>query len=90
MSDRPIQVGDLVVVIKPTDCCDSPYAVGFIFVVSCIRGGPGTCVHCGGRYERIDACFENKGWLGLDRLKRLDPDALRDDVPADERLKERA
>jgi len=93
MSDRPIQVGDLVMVVRSTDC-GHDFMTGKVFVVLEISCTPATCTVCGRVsaphfYAWKDYC--NGGWgAELSRLKRLDPDALRDDVPADERMKERA
>ena len=49
MSDRPIQVGDLVMVVKPTPCCKSEKAIGEIYVaLESTDVAPTTrCIHCG-------------------------------------------
>ena len=92
MSDKPIAVGDLVMVVR-WPCCGS--ALGRVGVVRgfdrvAIDGG---CVKCTGRK---DAHFgatpaaavqvgKNTLWP-VAWLKRLDPDALKDDVPTREEL----
>ena len=50
------------------------------------------CITCGVDIPENAAQPDDGRWevSTFGRLKRLDPDALRDDVPADERLKERA
>ena len=89
MSDRPIQVGDLVMVVR--GCCS--WHLGHVYKVEEITSyGPFHCAPggCNHRGHYVCARVPNKIATPLPWLKRLDPDALRDDVPADERLKERA
>ena len=92
MSDRPIQVGDLVMVVRPTTCCGNWAAAGDIFKVLALDFGPSGCRWC----PRVSHNhFAIMSWSGpndrptsieLSRLKRLDPDALKDDVPTHREL----
>lgn len=88
MSDKPISVGDLVMVVRPSTCCGSSFSgVGEIFKVALIKHDSGHRSCCG-KVESVVRCLGEGHMLGyfIDRLKRLDPDALKDDVPADERV----
>lgn len=89
MSDRPIQVNDLVMVVRPKLCCNwFTGAEGQVFQVTGLTGFINEyCAKC--------RCPDNdNGASGLSafkaiqvsRLKRLDPDALLEDVPTKEEL----
>ena len=72
MSDRPIQVGDLVVIVKPRRCCGNGDTIGTIFTV---RSFAKKCkCACGASYEGKFAVMEN-GWWRCEtfRLKRIPP-----------------
>ena len=93
MSDRPIQVGDLVMVVKPSACRGGNNGIGHIFRVQYIGRWDeyGNCAYCKQANCAPNGFYADDGdgaWP-LSRLKLIDPPALRDDVPADERLKER-
>ena len=72
--------------------CGCDYGIGAIFVVSQIsNGGPCKCRNGHRWYSGVDAYdATDDHYTEISRLKLIDPPALRDDVPADERLKERA
>ena len=89
MSDKPISVGDLVMVVRPTPCGCSA-GLGKIFKVTIIDRSPlpNKCASCGQLFGPHDQARNRSERLGaaLYRLKRLDPDALKDDVPTKEEL----
>ena len=87
MSDKPISVGDLVMVVL-TAKCGHGCGIGGIHRVVGLEGiWDSVCGECDkplGSYT-FAMCDNGKGY-GLYRLKRLDPDALKDDVPTKEEL----
>jgi len=71
-----IEVGDLVVVVKPTECgCD--HSVGLVYRVArvdlSVPGGV-ACMHCGTPWSRRLLAFHDGG-AGAEpyRLKRIPP-----------------
>lgn len=74
MSDKPISVGDLVQVVRPSSCCGATGSLGFIFRVDHINSGDQLCICCGWRGESTDAWFDgsNQAWQ-LCTLKRIPP-----------------
>ena len=92
--DKPIAVGDLVIPIRLMLCgCEGK--IGIPFVVCAIEKADGRGKHysssggCGRQtYEvgTLIAVREDGRTTEMRRLKRIDPDALLDDVPADEKL----
>jgi len=73
MKDRPIQVGDLVMVVKPTVCCKSEIGIGMIFKVAAIARSFAHCITCGYVHptEELRAYDENACGALLQRLKRI-------------------
>ena len=75
MADRPIQVGDLVVIMRKAGCCVD-LSSGHIFKVSDIRtsNDPYHCARCNTTYPtQLVACgYEHYG-IQLWRLKRIPP-----------------
>lgn len=95
MSDRPIQVGDLVMVVRNgaryCDCKIAPPAhtlrLGVVFRVGKIW--PSTsCMFCNTPIPQAAAQPDDGRWevSALVRLKRLDPDALNESIPTKEEL----
>ena len=88
MSDKPISVGDLVMVVRKNYCgCDK--GIGRIFRVAKIDRSRfrNWCIWCGVFSEPQDQAVSTEGVAAqLWRLKRIDPDALKDDVPTKEEL----
>ena len=89
---EPISVGDLVMVVR--SCCEkaAQKEAGLIRVVleigfnsdgESLQTKGCLCVH--GEWQPI-AKIEPTGWHPTAWLKRLDPDALKDDVPTKEEL----
>jgi len=90
MSDKPISKGDVVAVVRPTHCCGIEDALGFTFTVSSVTHSTRRCIYCGTIFTTLTAqCSEGK-FKGLScvisRLKRFDPDLLKDDIPTGEEL----
>lgn len=84
MSDRPIQKGDLVMIVR--GCCQE--VIGVIFTVAAIEKIPlPNCQYCGNDHSGLFARATERYKLGsthapLFWLKRIDPGALSEDVPA--------
>jgi hypothetical protein len=72
--DKPISVGDLVMVVRPNPCGCS-HSVGNIFTVDHIEGGPNYCASCGERFaDVLDAWQDGLGWAArVVCLKRIPP-----------------
>jgi hypothetical protein len=93
---EPIKVGDLVVIAKPTLCCNDSRNVGRIFTVRAIGRAPANwCAGCFATFPMDDVCaqlaewrenYAVGGWLLLSRLKRIDPLSELDDVKQDEEI----
>ena len=77
MSDRPIQKGDIAVVIRATPCCNSASSIGHIFTVEAIRNEKRHCIYCLRPFSgtvAIAANGEHKGQGCLvSRIKRIPP-----------------
>lgn len=92
MSDKPISVGDLVVVVKPLYCCGADHGVGFHFVVRDIHPGQlAYCQKCGKEDQLGDYADSGEaGWCDLSRLKRIPPLEELEGEKRDEKLTELA
>lgn len=90
MSDKPIAVGDLVMVVRDTACGCYYGRVYPVIAIEAVAMGAVRCGHCNDlRYcdKHLAALLRGPnrdGHLPISWLKRLDPDALRDDVPTEE------
>jgi hypothetical protein len=75
MSDRPIQVGDLVVVVRSSNCIGGNDGVGHVFVVLRIKFGAGLhCHYCGKNHGFDENYAEDMDyWWPLRRLRRIPP-----------------
>ena len=77
MRDRPIQVGDLVQVVRPSFCIGGNEGIGVTFIVERIDlDGGSRCSYCDkehgdGHYYALSVVA--KGWWPLRRLKRIPP-----------------
>ena len=77
MSDKPISVGDLVVVVR--DCCGK--YIGRTFIVEQMATGEAECVFCRARFHNVTvagdasvASLRDNGNLGiLTWLRRIPP-----------------
>lgn len=88
MSDKPISKGDLVMVVKPCPC-GCTHLMGKVFKVGDFRQwGSTMCRQCQRTHPGQLNAFDDAGndICGVWRLKRLDPDALKDDVPTGDEL----
>lgn len=90
--DRPIGVGDLVVIVRPTYCCGYAGKLGYIGNVTRAGLAPGLrgviCINCCTATGRDADVLEidHEGYVDRSRLKRIDPDCLQDDIPHAEPL----
>lgn len=76
--NKPISVGDLVVIVRPSACPSAPAndSLGYTFVVQQIAVEPGgSCAYCGGVHLHSATHFAvegRNGWATY-RLKRIPP-----------------
>lgn len=83
-----IKPGDLVMVVRPTLCCNSSLSIGDVGIVAEIPSWADctTCSNCGftdsdlNKYRAV-----RDGGCHVSRLKKIDPPALADEV---ERVRE--
>lgn len=94
MSDRQIDIGDLVQVVRPTECCKNEESLGLISKVLGLRTGisVGSCIHCGGYRNRTTSIqfveIEGAKYLmPLRRLKRIPPLSELESIKIDEPIK---
>src|SRR5689334_9021055 len=74
MSDRPISVGDLVQVVRPTPCCGQFSGRYPFFRVGGIKSGYWECAICGEYRTANAAQVEGVAYYAdLHRLKRIPP-----------------
>lgn len=93
--DRPIQVGDLVVIVKESPCCASTNSLGIIFRVKAIRprGVGSRCNGCKATRPAETAVAESYSdhfVTDIDRLRRIPPLSELEGERTDEKLKEPA
>jgi hypothetical protein len=82
-----IKVGDLVMIVKPTNCCGNPSSLGQIFTVSCLETETSDCIYCGYAHEvTIAEDSRDKHWVDLNRLIKIDPPQLQEETTKDEEL----
>lgn len=91
-ADRPIAVGDLVVIVRPRECgCTT--AIGRVFRVSGLITDFHHCKNCGHktwpRKYLLATGFEDHGY-SLNRLKRIPPLDELESAKTDEPMKEPA
>ena len=73
--NKPISVGDLVVVVKASRCtCSFPSTYGHVFVVRRIVSTKGICSACGALLPKELAAFDDdRIGYGVHRLRRIPP-----------------
>ncbi|MCI2809366.1 hypothetical protein [Eoetvoesiella caeni] len=78
-----IQKGDLVMVVKPTECCGLAVGLGAIFRVERTLSGRGNCGHCQKKLGAVSVAFGHKGTtvFPFRSLKKIDPPADGDSLP---------
>jgi hypothetical protein len=86
MSDKPISVGDLVVLYKPCPGCGLAIDLGTVFRVVCISSSHGLGTNCCGAEKGAQILANNEpvkhsGWP-MSRLKRIPPLEELDEVRA--------
>lgn len=93
MSDRLIQVGDLVQVVRPCGCCGTTQWMGDIFRVDSIESSDDPASCCGNEEDEMCAfASEDEGGAGfpLAELKRIPPLSELEGERTEETLKEPA
>lgn len=70
-----IKAGDLVMVVRPKQCCGDAALVGQVFVVGQTFRTEGQCYQCGARWVDIYATRQPNEWLPTYCLIRIDPPA---------------
>ena len=80
-----IKKGDLVCIVRPRTCCNDKSAIGLIFRVGGFASTK-NCINCGPIKKPIVTVEGETNGVEISRLIRLDPDALKDDVPTKEEL----
>lgn len=73
--DKPISVGDLVVIVKSRECCPERSRFGFIFMVERIETDEFRCTYCKKDHLGLRTIAWGSGKTGADisRLKRIPP-----------------
>lgn len=75
-----IKAGDLVMVVKPTRCCESSHAIGKVFLVTSVGIETCNCLICG-KEERMVVALVSTGLRGdITRLKKIPPLSDLEDV----------
>ena len=71
-----IKIGDMVMVVKPSSCCNSKKTIGRIFYVNAICRDLSKCTHCGA-IRIIDAAYEinNEDGCDIQKLIKINPPA---------------
>ncbi len=90
MSDKPIQVGDLVMVVKPLECCGDAGDVGVVYIAGEHYNGPSLCRKCGHRGTVVGVWVKSKNVRDFKRLIRIDPPATGDSLPSLREMEETA
>lgn len=85
--EKPITVGDLVMVIKPSPCCKNASDIGYIFEVKSIVTNSGHCEYCGKKDESLVA-YSGLYPFRMYRLKRIPPLDELESQPSKEALVE--
>lgn len=79
MTDQ-IKPGDIVMVVKPTPCCGSGVAVGWLFSVEIIGSGDGQCIRCSaGLPDIYFAAGQDRIGYQVNRLKKINPPAVEEE-----------
>lgn len=80
---RPIQAGDLVMVVKPLKCCGGVKSLGKVFRAKMVVTVVTRCKCCGNMGERTLAATKWGAGIEVSRLIRIDPPALPESVETD-------
>lgn len=71
--DKPISVGDLVQVVRPSLCTKDADGIGHVFKVLAIGRGERRCDYCHVNHRAIISAEDEYFWWPLPRLKRIQP-----------------
>jgi hypothetical protein len=73
--DKPISVGDLVVIVRLRECCPENSMIGLIYRVKSLRNDAYRCHYCGLPHDRRFTVAWGEGEVGanVERLKRIPP-----------------
>lgn len=83
MSDKPISVGDLVMVVR-TETCGCEGGIGRTFIVKSLNPDDSWCSYCQKYLGYQTDAFDGQDWHSLYVLKRIDPPALPESVQTKE------
>lgn len=70
--NKPISVGDMVMVVRRKPCCGAGN-LGFAFIVKKVHTTIGHCMHCGDRHESTFAVDESGEIFRMSRLQKIPP-----------------
>ena len=75
MSDKPISVGDMVQVVRPSTCVGGNDGIGHVFPVLSLRpaGEKRLCAYCRQQHQSPASAEDVDHWWPLTRLKRIPP-----------------
>lgn len=82
-----IKKGDLVMVVKPSPCCDRPEKMGLVFEARGIHDCIIECLLCGEEREGVGVELENDKGFPIERLMKIDPPATGDTIPTRKEVK---
>lgn len=86
MSD--IKAGDLVVIVKPSPCCNSSGGIGKIFTVTEVRVKIAFCKYCYKHQETLFAEIGPGRNVQINRVKKINPSRDEDFVETNEELED--
>jgi hypothetical protein len=82
-----IKVGDLVMIVKPIQCCGEDRAVGRLFKVEAVEHDYYQCIYCGAITKSTVAKNPNRNsWVSFSRLIKIDPPALPESLEREKEL----
>lgn len=84
--ERPIQVGDLVVVVRPTPCCGATDELGLTFTVAEIVRMPTLCPRSMRLGSDVMAFGHPGGPIYASTLKRIDPPPVTETTDTPEKV----
>ena len=71
-----IKPGDLVMIVRGTQCCGSDSSVGRPFIVEKVALHTGRCFGCKALFGDTPSALQPNGrWVQASRLKKIDPPA---------------
>ena len=80
MSD--IKAGDLVMVVRPTPCCNDTQFIAHIFTAQSVRDARAYCGMCGKRHPGVTAIIDSGEMFFIrSTVRKIDPPAEGDSLP---------